>query len=359
MSLPLVECRGAVKRFGGMVAVDGVSFGLMPGEIISILGASGCGKTTLLRLIAGFELLDGGEIAIRSEAVSSAWAHLPPERRNIGMVFQEYALFPHMTVGQNIGFGLRGIAGDERRRRVGEALDLVDLAALEGRYPHELSGGQQQRVALARTLAPQPIAMLLDEPFSNLDAEMRHSLRREVAGILRGSGISAIFVTHDREEAFAVADRVGVMRAGRLEQLDAPAELYRAPASPEIARLVGDCDFLTGVARGDGVETAIGRLEYTLGGGESAGRVGDDVKLAVMVRPHDLRVEADAAGGCRVRSVEFRGGETMVFVDTPLGDTARCLQRGGFGLAVGDAVRLTPVDGGAFLAFPIAGDGDF
>ena len=355
MSAPLVECAGAVKRFGDTLAVDGVSFGLMPGEIISILGASGCGKTTLLRLIAGFEALDGGEIAIRSEVVSSAWEHLPPERRNIGMVFQEYALFPHMTVGQNIGFGLRGMAADEKRRRTRDALELVDLAALEGRYPHELSGGQQQRVALARTLAPQPIAALLDEPFSNLDAEMRYALRLEVVGILRGSGISAVFVTHDREEAFAVADRVGVMRAGRLEQLDAPAELYRAPASPAIARLVGDCDFLTGVARGDAVETAIGRLPYALGGGQSDGRVGDDVKLAVMVRPHDLRVESDAEGRCRVKSVEFRGGETMVFVDTPLGESARCLQRGGSAPSVGDAVRLTPVDGGAFLAFPTAG----
>lgn len=354
MSAPLVECRGAVKRFGDTLAVDGVSFGLMPGEIISILGASGCGKTTLLRLIAGFEALDGGEIAIRSEVASSAWEHLPPERRNIGMVFQEYALFPHMTVGQNIAFGLRGMGADEKRRRTRDALELVDLAALEGRYPHELSGGQQQRVALARTLAPQPIAALLDEPFSNLDAEMRYALRLEVVQILRGSGISAVFVTHDREEAFAVADRVGVMRSGRLEQLDAPAELYRAPASPAIARLVGDCDFLTGVARGDAVETAIGRLPYALGGGQTDGRVGDDVKLAVMVRPHDLRVEPDAEGRCRVKSVEFRGGETMVFVDTPLGESARCLQRGGAAPAVGDAVRLTPVDGGAFLAFPTA-----
>ena len=347
MNDPLIECRRVSKRFGDVVAVDDVSLQLMPGEVLSILGASGCGKTTLLRLIAGFESLDDGSLTIQPGLTSDADVHLPPERRNIGMVFQEYALFPHLTVAQNVSFGLRGISKDEKRRRTLDALDLVRLTDLRARYPHELSGGQQQRVALARTLAPSPIAVLLDEPFSNLDAGMRQEVRGEVEAILRSKGISAIFVTHDREEAFAIADRVGVMRDGRMEQVDVPGRLYQSPASPEVARIVGDCGFLAGVVQGEAADTEIGRLRYDCSGG----RLPDGTKLMMMVRPQDMKVRQDGAGGCVISALEYRGGETMVTVELPGGGTLRCRELGYSDLMKGIKVSLTPREPTPFLSF--------
>ena len=347
MSKPLIECRGVTKRFGDVVALDDVSLRLMPGEVLSILGASGCGKTTLLRTIAGFEAVDGGELYLQSSLVSNADHHQPPERRNIGMVFQEYALFPHLTVAQNVAFGLNGMSKDEQRHRTQDALELVRLDTLHARYPHELSGGQQQRVALARTLAPSPIAVLLDEPFSNLDAGMRQDVRQEVEAILRGKGIAAMFVTHDREEAFAFADRVGVMSAGRLEQVDTPGELYRAPIRPEVARIVGDCDFLAGVAHGEVAQTEIGNLPVVC----NSGSVADGTELMLMVRPQDMEVKPSATGDCVVVATEYRGGETMLTVEMPLGGTLRCRQVGYSNLTKGTRVSFAPRDSTPFLAF--------
>ena len=211
MRPPVIECAAVAKSFGPAPAVDGISLALRTGEVLSILGPSGAGKTTLLRLIAGFERLDGGEISIQGRVVSGTSQHVPPDRRNVGMVFQEYALFPHKTVAENVTFGLHKLGASERDERLAEVIELVKLGGLEGRYPHELSGGQQQRVALARTIAPRPAAVLLDEPFSNLDAGLRREMRREVAGILRESGTATIIVTHDQEAAFAIGDRVGVV----------------------------------------------------------------------------------------------------------------------------------------------------
>ena len=350
MSRPLIECIGATKRFGDVLAVNDVNFHLMPGEVLSILGASGCGKTSLLRLIAGFETLDSGQIRIEPGIVSDAEHHTPPERRNIGMVFQEYALFPHLTVARNVAFGLRGMPRSEQSRCTQDALELVRLTGLEARYPHELSGGQQQRVALARTLAPSPIAALLDEPFSNLDAGMRQDVRQEVATILRDKGIAAIFVTHDREEAFAFADRVGVMSEGRLEQIDTPEALYRTPANLEVARIVGECDFLTGIARGDAAETDIGILPYSC----ADGRMADGATLLLMVRPQDMRIEADEAGICTLAAMEYRGGETMLLVNTPGGATLRCRQLNYSNLSKGARVTISPKTTTSFLAFLVA-----
>lgn len=347
MSKPLIECRGVTKRFGGVVALDEVSLRLMPGEVLSILGASGCGKTTLLRVIAGFEAVDGGELYLQSSLVSDVEHHQPPERRNIGMVFQEYALFPHLTVAQNVAFGLHGMSKDEQRHRTQDALELVRLDTLHARYPHELSGGQQQRVALARTLAPSPIAVLLDEPFSNLDAGMRQDVRQEVEAILRGKGIAAMFVTHDREEAFAFADRVGVMSAGRLEQVDTPGELYRAPIRPEVARIVGDCDFLAGVAHGKVAQTEIGNLPVVC----NSGSVADGTELMLMVRPQDMVAKPSATGDCVVVATEYRGGETMLTVEMPSGGTLRCRQVGFSDLAKGTLVTFAPRASTPFLAF--------
>ena len=347
MNVPLIECRSVTKRFGDVLAVDDVSFQLMRGEVLSILGASGCGKTTLLRLIAGFETLDAGQLRLQPDLVSDTTHHLPPERRNIGMVFQEYALFPHLTVAQNVAFGLHALSKGEQRERTRDALELVRLNSLGARYPHELSGGQQQRVALARTLAPSPIAVLLDEPFSNLDAGMRQDVRQEVEAILRSKGIAAIFVTHDRAEAFAFADRVGVMSDGRLEQVDEPGELYRAPLSPDVARIVGDCDFLTGVARGALADTELGMLPYRYEGG----LLPDHAEIVLMVRPQDLAVEPSDTGVCAVAGLEYRGGETLLTVRLPQGGTLRCRQFGYSDLKKGARVTLNPREPTPFLSF--------
>jgi putative spermidine/putrescine transport system ATP-binding protein len=225
------------RRYGAVVALDGLTLTLAPGELVALLGPSGCGKTTALRLVAGLEDADGGRVVVGDRDVTG----LPANRRDVGMVFQAYSLFPHMTAHQNVAFGLRlrGVGGAERRRRAAEMLDLVGLATQANRYAHELSGGQQQRVALARALAIRPAVLLLDEPLSALDAKVRAQLRDEIRRVQLEVGITTLFVTHDQEEALAIADRVGVMREGRLEQLGTPTEVYARPATPFVAEFVG------------------------------------------------------------------------------------------------------------------------
>lgn len=220
-------------------AVDNVSFTLAAGEIGVLIGPSGCGKTTLLRAVAGLEKATAGSIRLDSEIVSSPEVHLPAESRRIGMVFQDYALFPHLDVANNVGFGLHHLKPAERRLRVQEVLDLVGLSHAENLHPHQLSGGQQQRVALARALAPQPRLLLLDEPFSNLDVDLRERLAHEVRGILKAAGATALFVTHDQLEAFAIGDRIGVMHEGQLQQWDDAYELYHRPATRFVAEFIG------------------------------------------------------------------------------------------------------------------------
>ena len=314
-------------------------------------GPSGSGKTTVLRLIAGFESPDRGEIRIQGRVVSGAAVHVPPNRRNVGMVFQEYALFPHLTVAQNVSFGLRRMSREERERRLAEVLALAGLDGLEQRYPHELSGGQQQRVALARTIAPRPITVLLDEPFSNLDAGMRRRLRQEVADILRAHTIATVFVTHDREEAFAMADRVAVMNEGHLEQLDTPDRIYHAPATPFVAQLAGMCDFLPGEVRGGVVVTEIGNVPYA----GNNGPLPEASPVDLLVRPDDVRVRPHSEGMAVVRVREFRGYETILVVQLPSGATVRCRQRSSTTLTPGAAVTLTPEPTMTFVAFPRAG----
>ena len=344
---PVVHCEGLAKRFGDVLAVEEVGFSLEAGEVLSVLGPSGSGKTTVLRLIAGFEPLDGGEIFIQGRRVSGPSVHLQPEHRKVGMVFQDYALFPHMTVEQNVSFGLRDLSGEDRRRRTAETIDLVGLDGLEARYPSQLSGGQQQRVALARTLAPRPAVLLLDEPFSNIDSTMRSDMRREVEAILTANDVATVFVTHDREEAFAVADRVGVMNEGRMVQLDSPEALYNWPASPFVAGMAGICDFLPGRVRAGVVETEVGKLPFTGGNGTLA----DGVEVDLMVRAEDLAVVADPRGLGTVRSREFRGDSTLLIVATPSGATLKCRQRSSSVLAPGTRVNLIFEKEGAFVAF--------
>ena len=348
MRQPIVRCTNVTKRYGDSTAVDDCTFDLVSGEIVSVLGPSGSGKTTLLRMIAGFQVPDEGQIRIDGKVVSTRSIQVAPDRRNVGMVFQEYALFPHMTVAQNVAFGIKRLPDRERRRRSAEMIDLVRLQGLEERYPHELSGGQQQRVALARTLARRPVTLLLDEPFSNLDASMRREMRQEVEGILLEHGTATMLVTHDREEAFAIADRVGVMRNGRLEQLDEPNVVYHSPATPFVARMTGTCDFLRGEVRSGLATTEVGAFPFTSRNGSSPE---EGAQIELMVHPDAFRIVPAAEGDCTVRSREFRGDDTMLVVALPSGSTLRCRQRSQSTLEAGTRVKLVAENASPFLAF--------
>ncbi|HEV3478157.1 MAG TPA: ABC transporter ATP-binding protein [Gaiellaceae bacterium] len=295
MTCGMVCAHEVSKSYGEISAVAGADLCVERGEFVALLGPSGCGKTTLLRLIAGFERPDRGEIAIGGRPVAgSSW--LPPERRRVGMVFQDYALFPHLTVAANVAFGLER---SNRAARVRETLELVGLDGHGERYPHELSGGQQQRVALARALAPEPQVVLLDEPWSNIDALRRASMRNEIARILRTVGVTAVLVTHDREEAFSLADRIAVMRDGRIVQAGSAEELYAAPADRWTAEFVGAANFLRGRVVGDCVETSIGRFP--------ARSLNGATEVDALVRPELLELRPDPAGQAEVIAREFRG----------------------------------------------------
>lgn len=348
METAVIRGRALIKRFGDTLAVDSVDLDVWPGEIVSILGTSGCGKTTLLRLVAGFESPTSGSIHILGTEMSSPSGIVPPDRRGIGMVVQEYALFPHMTVERNISFGLQNLDESRRARRVEEVLDLVRLGGFGPRYPYELSGGQQQRVALARTLAPNPAAVLLDEPFSNLDSSMRQRLRSEVEDILRSRRTAAVFVTHDREEAFAMADRVGVMVDGRLLQVAAPDQIYHSPASPEIAGLAGPCDFIPGSVRSDGgVVTPLGVLQRSVSDSLAPGQ-----SVSVLVRPDDLELIPDTRGEGTVVSREFRGDEVILNVRLDSGESVRSRRRSFSRLPAGARVRVIAARAIPFAVYP-------
>jgi iron(III) transport system ATP-binding protein len=322
----------------GAAAVDGITLTLSQGELLALLGPSGCGKTTLLRLIAGLEVPDGGAIVLAGRPVAGPGGWVPPEQRNLGMVFQDYALFPHLTVAQNVGFGLdrlRKQAARQAADRVAEAIALVGLEGLEKRYPHELSGGQQQRVALARAIAPQPALILLDEPLSNLDARVRQRLRQEVRAILKRAGASAVFVTHDREEAMAIADRVAVMRQGRLEQIDTPEGLYWQPASRFVAGFVAETNFLEAHRSPEGWQTELGIIAADCLSHDPAG---DRVVLAV--RQTDLRLTPDPKGNGDLLERQFLGREYTYRVKLPNGQPLQAIADWRAKLEPGDRVRV-------------------
>jgi putative spermidine/putrescine transport system ATP-binding protein len=297
------------RRFGAVQALDGLDLELSPGELVALLGPSGCGKTTALRIVAGLEDADTGRVLVGDKDITN----LSASRRDMGMVFQAYSLFPHLTAVENVEFGLRlrRRSAPERRRRALEMLELVGIGSHAGRYPHQLSGGQQQRVALARALAIQPQVLLLDEPLSALDAKVRIQLRDEIRRIQIEVGTTTLFVTHDQEEALAMADRVGVMRAGRLEQLGPPEAIYQSPATPFVAEFVGLSNRLPGRVVGDAVEVLGTRLPLVDGASVHNGAV------TALVRPESVEVAVDPSGSARVLAASFLGPTSRVTVALP------------------------------------------
>ncbi|HWN20733.1 MAG TPA: ABC transporter ATP-binding protein [Gaiellaceae bacterium] len=314
MSCGMICVHGVSKRFGAVTAVEAADLCVERGEFVALLGPSGCGKTTLLRLVAGFEVPDAGEVRLGDRTMAAATTWVAPEHRCVGMVFQDYALFPHLTVAENVGFGL---PRRERSTRVPVVLAHVDLHGLGDRYPHELSGGQQQRVALARALAPNPELVLLDEPWSNIDPQLRQTMRDELAQILRSIGVTVVLVTHDREEAFSLADRIALMRDGSIVQAGPPEELYLEPANRWAAEFVGVGNFLPGQIDGELVETLLGAFPVT---NRNGARV-----VEALIRPEQLELELDPHGRGEVVGREFRGHD--VFYRIAVGGTLLYSQR--------------------------------
>ena len=332
--MPLLTLADVSKRYAAdqPPAVDGLSLAVEEGEIVALLGPSGCGKTTTLRLIAGFEAPDAGTVSLRGEVVAGPGRFVPPEARGVGIVFQDYALFPHLSVDDNVGFGLDRLDRAARRARLGDVLDLVGLGGFGRRFPHELSGGQQQRVAVARALAPAPALLLLDEPFSNLDADLRAQMRDDVEAILRNTGTTAVFVTHDQEEAFTLADRVGVLHRGRIEQLASPEDVYHRPATQFVAEFVGAADFLPGLVTAEGIVTELG--VFANREGLAAG-----TPVEVMIRPDDISFVPSTDGSGVIIRRFFRGSESLYCIRLPSGHRVHSSQPSASMFATGSRVR--------------------
>jgi len=325
-----IEITNLTKRFAAITAVDGATLTVAGGEFVALLGPSGCGKTTLLRTIAGFETPDAGEVRLGGRPVTGPW--VPPERRRVGMVFQDYALFPHLTVAANVGFALPRRGAEDRVR---EVLELVGLPGVDGRYPHELSGGQQQRVALARALAGRPEIVLLDEPWSSIDPVTRGQIRGEMAEVLRASGTTVLLVTHDQEEALGLADRVALMRDGRIVQAATPEELYRGPVDRWSAEFVGTANFVPGRASGGRVATALGDFPGP----------GHDGECSVLVRPELVCLEPSEAGDAVIVNREFRGHDVLYRVALTDGTALWSQRPSNEIVALGQRVRVSLHDG--------------
>jgi len=336
----VLELDGVSKRFGTERVIADLSLSVADGEILTLLGPSGCGKTTTLRLIAGLERPDEGSIAVNDAAVADDEQFVPPEERGVGVVFQEFALFPHLTAAENIAFGIDDWDAERRQERVDELLELVGLAAHRDSYPDELSGGQQQRVALARSLAPEPDTLLLDEPFSNLDVDLRVEMREEVRRILKETGVTAVSVTHDQEEALSISDRVAVMHDGRIEQVGRPDRVFQHPESRFVAGFLGHASFLSGYLSGDAVHTEVGEIPRECIHGLAEAYEG--TKLDVLVRPDDVAArpagEATAEGEVIYR--QYLGPTVLYRVELDNGDIVECMHNHTDQVDVGASVTV-------------------
>lgn len=344
----LLNLRQLNCGYGEQKIVQNLDLRLHAGQIGCLLGPSGCGKTTTLRAIAGFEPAQAGEIELAGEVISKAGFTLAPEKRRIGMVFQDYALFPHLNVEDNVAFGIR--KHPQKARIVGELLELVNLGKLAKRYPHELSGGQQQRVSLARALAPEPQLLLLDEPFSNLDVELRRRLSREVREILKARGTSAILVTHDQEEAFAVSDHIGVLHEGRLQQWDTPFNLYHEPLTPFVASFIGQGYFIRGQLKTpETVQTELGLLT-----GNRAYSWPVDSAVEVLLRPDDIVYAPESPLTAQITGKTFLGAYTLYRLRMPTGTQLEAIFPSHVDLASGDSVGIK-VEADHLVMFDVPG----
>jgi iron(III) transport system ATP-binding protein len=332
----ILELKAVSHAYDSRRVLQDLSFRLEKGIIGCLLGTSGCGKTTVLRCIAGFEPVAGGEILLNSEVVSRTGYTLAPEKRHIGMVFQEYALFPHLTVARNIGFGLHDASASERASRVAEMLEIIGLGHVKDQFPHELSGGQQQRVALARALAPRPQLMLLDEPFSNLDVDLRERLSLEVRDILKQQNTTTILVTHDQHEAFSIADQVGILANGAIEQWDTPYKLYHEPVSRFVADFIGQGVFLPGTVMG---EECI-RLEMGLFCGNIRHDWAPGTVVDVLLRPDDILHDDASPLQAQVVHKAFRGAEFLYTLQLPDGGRVLSLVPSHHNHAIGEQIGI-------------------
>ncbi|AGB15383.1 ABC-type spermidine/putrescine transport system, ATPase component [Halovivax ruber XH-70] len=337
---PVLSLEGIEHSYGSECVVESYSLEVYDGEILTLLGPSGCGKTTTLRLIAGLESPDAGEIQLHGTVVADSDRSEPPEDRNVGVVFQDFALFPHLTAAENVRFGIDDWPTDERDERVAELLDLVGLADQADAYPGELSGGQQQRIALARSIAPEPDLLLLDEPFSNLDVDLRVEMREEVRRIIKETGVTAISVTHDQEEALSISDRVAVMYDGQLEQVGIPETVFQQPTSRFVAGFLGHASFLSGTVTGDHVDTALGRvLRDDVGGLVEAY---DSTEVDLLVRPDDVTAYP-ATGAETDGEVIYRRylGPTVLYrVELDDGETIECMHNHSDRIQLGERVGV-------------------
>ncbi|MCB4358944.1 ABC transporter ATP-binding protein [Quatrionicoccus australiensis] len=348
-----LELNGVVQRYGRQTVVDGVDFRLEAGQIACLLGPSGCGKTTLLRCIAGFEEIAGGEIRLHGEVVSRAGQRLAPEKRRIGMVFQDYALFPHLSIAQNVAFGLGRKPSEDVQLRVRQLLATVGLSGQGDKYPHELSGGQQQRVALARALAPRPELILLDEPFSNLDVGLRERLSVEVREILKREGSTAVMVTHDQHEAFAIADEIGIMSEGRIQQWDVPYNLYHRPANRFVADFIGQGVLLAGtVGDNNSVHMELGSLvsDTPVECNESCSACDRGCRVDILLRPDDIVHDDASPVQAEVLHKAFRGADILYTLRLASGSEVLSLVPSHHNHALGEKIGIR-LDADHVIAF--------
>jgi iron(III) transport system ATP-binding protein len=322
------------------------------GEFVSILGRSGAGKTTALRVVVGLEQVSSGYVRVGGQLVSSSFVHVPPDQRRIGLVFQDYALFPHLSVERNVEFGLKGLLAEERSTRISSVLEMVGMSGYEPRYVHELSGGQQQRVAIARALAPDPVALLLDEPFSNLDRQLRAALRRDIKKIATESGATTLLVTHDREEALATSDRIAIMGENSIEQIGIPEEVYQNPVSASVARLIGPCELIPGVFRGGVVITEAGVFSTRITTEES---IPDGRQVLALMRASELEIEPAEEGEQKTATIEmreFEGEFSEYSIRLDSGTLLRVRRRAANGLEADSRVRIQTRNGSKVIVFP-------